>query len=362
MATYTAAQMNGAGVQGETISGSTLFMFNNPGGSSYFTIETVQDRTGSFVGKQATTSGSWVEVTTGMGVVNSQYFAAAVVPPGTSSVMLTPASPVTGSNYNFKGTGAFTMTTFTPAALFTGGEKGAWFDASDLSTLFQNVAGTVPVTAVGQFVGKWLDKSGNGNHAVAAADDTTRPTYQVDTEGNPNITFIKSPASVLLTPAVDFTGTAVMTVCAGLNPTDQSSAGIAVSLSSNPTVSTGTFIIGAPSSTADHSIYLRGTATLIARVANVVDGDDIITALLDISQATKELELIPRLNYVELSGAQIAWTGSDAGTGTFGNHPIYLGSSATPYGGKIYQLIVRGARTSAAGIYQMEAFTDAKLD
>ena len=38
-------------------------------------------------------------------------------------------------------------------------DNGAWFDPSDLSTLYQDAAGTVPVTAVGQPVGLVLDKS-----------------------------------------------------------------------------------------------------------------------------------------------------------------------------------------------------------
>ena len=54
---------------------------------------------------------------------------------------------------------------FTPAALFTTGVNGAWYDPSDFSTLFQDAAGTTPVTAVGQPVGRILDKSGRGNHA-----------------------------------------------------------------------------------------------------------------------------------------------------------------------------------------------------
>ncbi len=41
-------------------------------------------------------------------------------------------------------------------------------DPSDLSTMFQDDAGTVPVTAVEQPVGKILDVSGNGNHFVQA--------------------------------------------------------------------------------------------------------------------------------------------------------------------------------------------------
>ena len=53
--------------------------------------------------------------------------------------------------------------------------NGAWFDPSDLSTLFQDAAGTTPVTAVEQPVGLWLDKSGNGNHATQSIT-ASRPT------------------------------------------------------------------------------------------------------------------------------------------------------------------------------------------
>lgn len=371
MATYTPDQMYGAGIQGETISGSTLFTFTNPGGSSYFTVETVQDSTGSVNGKQATTSGSWVEVTPGMGTINSQYFAAAVIPPGTSSLAFTPASPVTGSNYRFKGTGGFTMTTFNPSSsLFAAGEKGVWFDASDLSTMFQDSAGTIPVTAVGQKVGKWLDKSGNGNHAVQATT-ANQPTYQIDNEGNPNVTFTRTTPTQLVVASMDLSTTNKVTVCAGLNVTDQSgNAGAPVEFGDVGT-GNGTFLIGAPSSTADHSIYLRGsTANIQARVANIVDGDDILTALLDISlgAGTRELQLIPRLNYVQIPTANITWTPASGGTGpgvNFGTWPLYLGARSglgTPYGGKIYQLIVRGAASTTAQVYQIEAFTDSKLD
>lgn len=367
MATYTPDQMYGAGIQGETISGSTLFTFTNPGGSSYFTVETVQDSTGSVNGKQATTSGSWIQVTPGMGAINSQYFAAAVIPPGTSSLAFTPAAPVTGSNYKFKGTGGFTMTTFNPSSsLFAAGEKGVWFDASDLSTMFQDSAGTVPVTAAGQFVGKWLDKSGNGKHAVASANDTTRPKYQIDDEGNPNVTFTRAATTQLVTPSIDFTGTAQMTVCAGVHVLESGSAGVALELGTSVASVNGSFSIGAPSSTADHSINLRGTSTVNARVANVVDGDDIITGLFDLSQATRVLQVIPRLNYIQIPDAQITWTGTTAGGGNFSNLPLYIGSEGAsktlPFGGKIYQIIVRGVLSTATQVYQIEAFTDSKLD
>lgn len=48
---------------------------------------------------------------------------------------------------------------FSPASLFANGEQGVWYDPSDFSTMFQDAAGTRPVTAMGQPVGLILDKS-----------------------------------------------------------------------------------------------------------------------------------------------------------------------------------------------------------
>lgn len=63
---------------------------------------------------------------------------------------------------------------FSPLSLFTAGEQGVWYDPSDFSTLFQDSAGTTPVTAVEQPVGRILDKSGRGNHAFQTTS-TSRP-------------------------------------------------------------------------------------------------------------------------------------------------------------------------------------------
>ena len=54
---------------------------------------------------------------------------------------------------------------FNPLSLFANSEQGAWYDPSDLSTLFQNSDGTTAV-AVGDPVGYIADKSGNGSHAI----------------------------------------------------------------------------------------------------------------------------------------------------------------------------------------------------
>ena len=54
-------------------------------------------------------------------------------------------------------------------------DNGAWFDPSDMTTLYQDAAGTIPVTVVEQPVGKILDKSGKGNHATQSIT-ASRPT------------------------------------------------------------------------------------------------------------------------------------------------------------------------------------------
>jgi hypothetical protein len=50
-----------------------------------------------------------------------------------------------------------------PSALDSGTVKN-WYDAADLATLWQNGDGTGPVTANGQSINRWNDKSGNNNH------------------------------------------------------------------------------------------------------------------------------------------------------------------------------------------------------
>lgn len=48
---------------------------------------------------------------------------------------------------------------YSPESLFANGEQGVWYDPSDFTTMFQDAAGTTPVTAVEQPVGLILDKS-----------------------------------------------------------------------------------------------------------------------------------------------------------------------------------------------------------
>lgn len=86
---------------------------------------------------------------------------------------------------------------FTPARMFSGGEQGAWYDPSDLSTLWQDTAGTVAVTTAGQSVARMDDKSGRGRNATQATL-AKRPTYQVDANGKPYLYFDGTDDSMVI--------------------------------------------------------------------------------------------------------------------------------------------------------------------
>lgn len=79
-----------------------------------------------------------------------------------------------GFGFGFTKITAAIRAAFSPSSLFAASEPGVWYDPSDFSTMFQDSAGTTPVTAVEQPVGLMLDKSGRGNHAYQTTA-TSRP-------------------------------------------------------------------------------------------------------------------------------------------------------------------------------------------
>jgi len=113
---------------------------------------------------------------------------------------------------------------FSIADLFASSEQGAWYDPSDLSTLFQDSAGTTPVTTAGQPVGRMLDNSGRANHAVQATA-AARPTYQTS-PARATIDKVDDRMTVTV-PVGGFTGTMVL-------GTDQGTASYGVNIPAGP--------------------------------------------------------------------------------------------------------------------------------
>ena len=108
---------------------------------------------------------------------------------------------------------------WTPAKLFENGELGAWYDPSDLSTLFRDTAGTVPVTADGQTVGLMRDKSGNGLDLTQAIS-SARPKW---IESSPHLQFDGVDDRLfrsVFSETVTSMGLAIVSQQSGANETD----------------------------------------------------------------------------------------------------------------------------------------------
>lgn len=88
-------------------------------------------------------------------------------------------------------------------ALFAGGKVGGMWDMGDTSTLYQDTAGTTPVTAVTQPIGRVNDKSGLGNNATQPTAGS-RSLYQV--VGGYGCAQFDATDDALLFPAITFGG------------------------------------------------------------------------------------------------------------------------------------------------------------
>jgi hypothetical protein len=108
---YTFQQL--FGVQGEGTSSINLtsgtpytFTITNNSGSSYFTMETVNDYTNN---TPRNTSGSLTTITNVASYNQSDYIAGFSLPTGTNSFIFTPAISVVGSTLKFRGIGGITL-------------------------------------------------------------------------------------------------------------------------------------------------------------------------------------------------------------------------------------------------------------
>lgn len=101
------------------------------------------------------------------------------------------------------------------ASLFSSSEKGFAYDFSDLSTMFQDAAGTTPVTAVDQLVARVNDLSGNGNHLIQSTSGK-RPVLKQDAKGY-YLLFDGTSKTMQTSGTVDLSGLLLFTTFASLS-------------------------------------------------------------------------------------------------------------------------------------------------
>lgn len=245
---------------------------------------------------------------------------------------------------------------FNPLSLFAAGEQGAWYDPSDLSTLFQDYAGTTPVTAAGQPVGRMLDKSGRGNHATQSTY-ASRPTLQQDVSG---LYYLACDGSNdwMVTSPINFSSTDKISISVGLQlnsvtgfqliletSTQYSANNGAFDLTINE-VSSGAFGIGYKSSSGVK--YRLQTATPVTRSC-------VLSSTIDAAEPNGiTLSEFP----TDISTTAVTGTG-----GNFGSYPLYLfrrGGISLPFSGRCYGLIIVGSLINSANNTNLRNFMAAK--
>lgn len=242
-------------------------------------------------------------------------------------------------------------------SLFSNGEQGFFYDPNDLSTMFQDSAGTVPVTGVGQPVGLIRDKSGRNNHAYQT-NSTSRPTLRQNATTGANYLEFDGSDDFLRTNNIDFTATDKVSLFAGVRKLSDVVGAVVIELSASIT-NTGTFLLQAPmnSSIGNYGVRLNGNVVLGFVSAATLNNypsptSNILTAKMDISaQDLKEVTL-------RTNAANTVYNSTPlVGTGNFGNYPLFIGRRAgttLAFNGHLYSLIGIGRLTSDSETIALE--------
>lgn len=221
-----------------------------------------------------------------------------------SSVLTPVLQPVLGSVFDAS---AGQSAAIGPEQFFANGEKGAWFDISDLSSLFQDSSGTVPVTGVGQPVARINDKSGNGNHAIAQSAATS---LALDAGGR---YCLQAAASAYQTPSIDLSVFTEVAHISAVLKTSDAAASIVLEFSSNASSNAGAFSTLAPSSTSgqNYGVRSRGSLSVTASVTGLAaPNTNVVGGISSISDRTI---------YAYVDGVLRVLDTTNQGTGSYGN-------------------------------------------
>jgi hypothetical protein len=196
--------------------------------------------------------------------------------------------------------------------LFASTEKGMAYNFQDLSTLWQDVAGTIPVTDVDQYVARVDDLSGNSNHIIQT-DVSKRPQLKQDAEGF--YLWFDGTKSMYSASTVDFNDLFNFTTLCRFTKEENSIGCIlesSVSINSN----TGTFSIFQESNNI--SLNNAGSGYNSAQVA--LDNDSLFVG------AVKVLEN-PKINMMRVNGVDKTQTNIlNQSSQALLNHNIYVGA------------------------------------
>ena len=297
----------------------------------------------------AVVSGATVTLTLPTTAAYGQTITVSYTVPGTNQIRDAAGNPAAALTAQ-----AVANSTDGPGALFDAGQPGVWYDVSDMSTLFQDAAGTVPVTAVGQPVGRVLDKSGRGNHATQTTA-TSRPVLGQDGNGKRCLIFDGIDDWLSTDVPVDLSSPSGLSVFASVRQLSDSTGMILESgtnawdITSNP----GTWFMSSRTgaSPLNREVGAGGTSRLAASV---------VTAATPVTLARSMLTSIPG-GYVtaRAAGYSDSTTSGSMGAAGFAARTLFVGRRAGlvyTFEGNVYGVLVTGKVVDGAELTMLDGY------
>lgn len=257
----------------------------------------------------------------------------------------------------FTGTGSITLSG-TATGTYS---AGSYTITCTAGTLTSTVSGTVTqadIRPANESIGQPAYQR-VGNVSVTASD--------YDTVGFKPYLRFNDPArgtnNWLQTGSIDFTSTDKMFVCAGTRKNNSTVSVMAeLSQAADSATYPGSFyFVSSEANVGATSWGLRGTAFARGITASVsTPVTEVNSAKLDLAGAGRPYEIFPRINGTDVS---YSGPGTDAGTGNYGNYPLYIGARAGSslwFNGRIYGLIICGKQASASEITNTETYLNQK--
>lgn len=250
--------------------------------------------------------------------------------------------------------GGLTMAGFSILSIFAASEKGIWLDPSDLSTVWQDSARTIP-GAVNSVVGCLDDKSGNGNNATQG---TTANKPILRQSGALYYLEFDGVDDFLITPTIT-PGINIAQFFAGIRKTTDVARAMLVEFgpSANLTA-TGGFNVNAPSANgASNFVWTASSGSAIALTGTPFAAGTPYVLTGTLNGAVDS-------TVFRINAAQVAISAGDLGAAGIAAKALYIGrrdGATLPFSGRVYGLVARfGADLSATQITQMESEMNSK--
>jgi len=159
---------------------------------------------------------------------------------------------------------------------------------------------------------------------------------------------------------LDLSATDKVSVFAGVTKLSDAAVAIFLELSADAGPNSGSFFVTAPPTAGQSSISFRANGNGVSGTSlfNNAQVAAPVTAVI-----AGQADIPANSTTLRVDAVQVASSATNLGTGNFGTYPLYIGrrnNASVPFNGRIQQLIVRGAASSAAEISSAERYIAGK--